>query len=134
MALSLAARTDVTQQAERLVRDPSLFKWYAVALLAFVIYVYANEVERRRWDIVAAGAAVWLGGIQTAHRPRPRGMGPAAGQAGRHAPCACRRNPALSLLCRVRARSCTPVSGDLDRPQAPDRRLRRAARRGHLDL
>ena len=60
MALSLAARTDVTREAERLVRDPSLFKWYAVALLAFVIYVYANEVERRRWDIVAAGAAVWV--------------------------------------------------------------------------
>ena len=60
MALSLAARTDATRQAERLVRDPSLFKWYAVALLALVIYVYANEVERRRWDIIAAGAAVWV--------------------------------------------------------------------------
>jgi hypothetical protein len=42
------------------VRDPSLFKWYAVALLAFVIYAYAVEVERGRWDIVAAGIAVWL--------------------------------------------------------------------------
>ena len=60
MALTLAARTDVTREAERLVRDPSLFKWYAVALLALVIYVYANEVERRRWDIIAAGAAVWV--------------------------------------------------------------------------
>jgi hypothetical protein len=44
----------------RLVRDPHLFKWYAVALLAFVIYAYANEVERGRWDVVAAGLAVWL--------------------------------------------------------------------------
>jgi hypothetical protein len=44
MALLLAARTDVTLKAE-----PSLFKWYAVALLAFVIYAYANEVERGRW-------------------------------------------------------------------------------------
>ena len=42
------------------MRDPSLFKWYAVALLAFVIYAYANEVERQRWDIVAAGLAVWF--------------------------------------------------------------------------
>jgi hypothetical protein len=56
----LAARTHDTLQAERLVRDPSLFKWYAVALLAFVIYVYANEYERRRFDIIAAGLAVWL--------------------------------------------------------------------------
>jgi hypothetical protein len=60
LVLPLATRTDVTLEAERLVRHPSLFKWYAVALLAFVIYVYANEVERGRWDIVAAGAAVWL--------------------------------------------------------------------------
>jgi len=29
-------------------------------LIAFVIYVYANEVERGRWDVVAAGLAVWL--------------------------------------------------------------------------
>jgi len=56
----LATRTEFTREAERLVRDPSLFKWYAVALLAFVIYAYATEVERRRWDIVAAGLAVWL--------------------------------------------------------------------------
>jgi hypothetical protein len=60
MALPLAARTDVTLKAERLVRDPSLFKWYAVALLAFVIYAYANEVERGRFDIIAAGLAIWV--------------------------------------------------------------------------
>jgi hypothetical protein len=31
-----------------------------VALLALVVYAYANEIERKRWDIVAAGCAVWL--------------------------------------------------------------------------
>ena len=60
MALPLAARTDVTLRAEHLVRDASQFKWYAVALLAFVIYAYANEVERGRFDIIAAGLAVWV--------------------------------------------------------------------------
>jgi hypothetical protein len=60
MALPIGARTDVTLRAEQLVRDPSQFKWYAVALLAFVIYAYANEVERGRYDIIAAGFAVWL--------------------------------------------------------------------------
>ena len=60
MVPSLAARTAPTLQAERLVRDPSLFKWYAVALLAIVIYAYANEVERGRFDIIAAGFAIWL--------------------------------------------------------------------------
>jgi hypothetical protein len=56
----LATRTSATRAAEQLVRDPSLFKWYAVALLAFVAYAYAVEVERERLDIVAAGLALWL--------------------------------------------------------------------------
>jgi hypothetical protein len=55
-----AARTGPTLQAERLVRDPHLFKWYAVALLALVIYAYANEVERGRFDVIAAGLALWF--------------------------------------------------------------------------
>jgi hypothetical protein len=54
------AVTDFTREAERLLRDPDQFKWYTVTLLAFVWYVYAVEVERRRWDIVFAGAALWL--------------------------------------------------------------------------
>ncbi len=58
--LALATRTHATLQAERLVRDASLFKWYAVALLAFVVYAYAAEVERGRFDIIAAGIAVWI--------------------------------------------------------------------------
>jgi hypothetical protein len=60
MRTPLAVHTEATRHAERLVRDPHLFKWYAVALLALVIYAYANEVERRRFDIVAAGLAVWF--------------------------------------------------------------------------
>ena len=60
MRAAIATRTEFTREAERLLRDPHQFKWYAVALLAVVVYVYANEVERRRWDIVAAGLAVWL--------------------------------------------------------------------------
>src|SRR3954451_10721615 len=60
MALPLAAHTEATRQAERLLRGPHLFKWYAVALLALVIYAYANETERRRYDVIAAGLAVWL--------------------------------------------------------------------------
>ncbi len=56
----LGTRTGFTLEALRQVRDPHLFKWYAIALLAFVVYVYAVEVERRRWDVVAAGVAVFL--------------------------------------------------------------------------
>jgi hypothetical protein len=60
VGLPFATRTDFTLRALRLVRDPHLFKWYAIPLLAFVVYAYANEVERGRLDVVAAGLAVWL--------------------------------------------------------------------------
>jgi hypothetical protein len=52
--------TEFTREAERLLRDPDQFKWYTVTLLAFVLYVYSVEVERRRWDIVLAGIALLL--------------------------------------------------------------------------
>ena len=54
------AVTDFTREAERILRDASQFKWYTVTLIAFVMYVYSVEVERRRWDIVLAGLAFWL--------------------------------------------------------------------------
>ncbi|HVP00956.1 MAG TPA: hypothetical protein VMT10_00185 [Solirubrobacteraceae bacterium] len=60
MPTPFATRPDFVLEAQRQVRDPSLFKWYAVALLAFVIYAYAVEVERGRFDVIAAGLAVWL--------------------------------------------------------------------------
>jgi hypothetical protein len=53
------AVTDFTREAQHMLRDSSQFKWYAVTLLAFVVYVYSVEVERRRWDIVLAGLALW---------------------------------------------------------------------------
>jgi hypothetical protein len=56
----MLAVTDFTMQAQHLLRDEHQFKWYVVTLLTLVIYVYAVEVERRRWDIVLAGLAFWL--------------------------------------------------------------------------
>src|SRR2546423_8717531 len=60
MPLPVAVHTEATRQAERLVRGPTLVKWSAVALLAFVLYAYANEVVRVRLDVVAEGLAVWF--------------------------------------------------------------------------
>jgi hypothetical protein len=54
------ALTDFTREAQEILRDPSTFEWHTVALLTLVLYVYAVEVERRRWDIVFAGLAFWL--------------------------------------------------------------------------
>lgn len=49
-----------TCQAERLLRQPGLFNWSTVTLLALVVYVYAVEVERRNWDAVIAGVVFWF--------------------------------------------------------------------------
>jgi hypothetical protein len=47
-------------EAQELLRDPSNLKWYVVTFLGIVVYVYANEVERKRYDIIAAGLAFFL--------------------------------------------------------------------------
>lgn len=54
------AVTDAVREAERVLRDSGQFKWYVVTLFVIVAYFYAVEIERRRFDIVAAGLAVWF--------------------------------------------------------------------------
>jgi hypothetical protein len=56
----IAAVPDYVHEAERILRDGRTFEWSTVALLGLVIYVYAVEVERRRFDILLAGLAFWL--------------------------------------------------------------------------
>jgi hypothetical protein len=46
-------------QAAQILRNPSTFQWYVIPLFALIVYVYANEVERRRYDLVFAGLAFW---------------------------------------------------------------------------
>jgi len=48
-----------TQEALRLLRDPSQFRWYAIPLLGLAVYAYAAEIERRNWSTVLAGVAFW---------------------------------------------------------------------------
>lgn len=56
----LAAYTDATRQALEQVRDPGNMAWYVVTFIGIVMYVYAVEVERRRWDVIAAGLAFFF--------------------------------------------------------------------------
>ncbi|WP_228566944.1 hypothetical protein [Nocardia sp. SYP-A9097] len=51
--------TEHARVAMELVRDSSQFKWYIVPLLLVVIYIYATEVERRNWNVLFAGLALW---------------------------------------------------------------------------
>jgi hypothetical protein len=56
----LAAITDSAREALEILRDGSTFEWSTVTLLGLVVYVYAVEVERRRWDIILAGLGFWF--------------------------------------------------------------------------
>ena len=51
--------TQSAAQALKILRDGSQFQWYVIPLFALVVYVYAVEVERKRWDLVFAGLAFW---------------------------------------------------------------------------
>ena len=56
----LAAITDAAREAQQILRDGSTFEWSTVTLLGLVVYVYAVEVERRRWDVILAGLGFWF--------------------------------------------------------------------------
>src|SRR5512143_1673599 len=51
--------TDSARSASALLRDGSNFQWHVIPLLLLVLYVYANEIERRNWNVVFAGLALW---------------------------------------------------------------------------
>ncbi|MBM3173808.1 MAG: hypothetical protein FJZ85_08935, partial [Chloroflexi bacterium] len=51
--------TESAQQALSILRDASQYQWYVIPLFALVVYVYANEVEKRNWALVFAGLAFW---------------------------------------------------------------------------
>jgi len=51
--------TDSALEALEILRDGSQFQWVVISLFAFVVYVYAVEVERRNWNLVFAGLAFW---------------------------------------------------------------------------
>ena len=60
MPLLVGEITSFTRQAEEMLRNPASFQWSTVFLLGVVFYVYAVEVERRRWDVILAGLALWF--------------------------------------------------------------------------
>ena len=51
--------TSSALEALKHLRDPSTFQWYVIPLFAFVVYVYAVEIERKNWNLVFAGLAFW---------------------------------------------------------------------------
>lgn len=51
--------SDSTREALAILRDGGQFTWHVIPLLLLVLYVYANEIERRNWNVVFAGLALW---------------------------------------------------------------------------
>ena len=51
--------TQSAAQALKILWDGGQFQWYVIPLFALVVYVYAVEIERKRWDFVFAGLAFW---------------------------------------------------------------------------
>ena len=51
---------EATAAALSILRNPVTFQWYVIPLLAFVVYVYANEIQHRNWHAVAAGLVLYV--------------------------------------------------------------------------
>jgi hypothetical protein len=51
---------EATQQALQILRSGTPFQWYVIPLLAFVVYVYFNEISKKNWKGVAAGLSLYM--------------------------------------------------------------------------
>ena len=51
---------ELTQQALAILRNPDTFQWYFIPLLAFVVYIYFNEIAKKNWRGVAAGLSLYM--------------------------------------------------------------------------
>ena len=51
--------TEAAGQALSILRDASQFQWYVIPLFAMVVLAYFTEIEKRNWNAVFAGLALW---------------------------------------------------------------------------
>jgi hypothetical protein len=51
---------ELTQKALSILRNPSTFEWYFIPLLAFVVYIYFNEISKKNWRCIAAGLSLYM--------------------------------------------------------------------------
>jgi hypothetical protein len=50
---------ELTQQALQILRNPQTFEWHFIPLLAFVVYIYFNEISKQNWKGIAAGLSLY---------------------------------------------------------------------------
>ena len=51
---------ELTQQALSILRNGNTFQWYFIPLLAFVAYIYFNEISKKNWKGVPAGLSLYM--------------------------------------------------------------------------
>lgn len=54
------ANAGAAERARDAVRSTANFNWTFIAILAFVVYIYANEIQRKNYKAVAAGLALYM--------------------------------------------------------------------------
>ncbi len=54
------ANVDAAERARDAVRSTANFNWTFIALFAFVVYVYATEIQRKNYRVVVAGLALYM--------------------------------------------------------------------------
>lgn len=51
---------EVTAQALSILRSGDNFHWSFITLFVLVLYVYYNEIEKKNWNIIAAGLTLYM--------------------------------------------------------------------------
>jgi len=53
-------KPEVTQQALSILRSGEPFQWYAIFMLILVIFIYNCEIQKKNWNGIAAGMALYM--------------------------------------------------------------------------
>ncbi len=53
------AYTPTSQIIAQNIRNTEHLNWYVIPLLAFVLYVYAEEIQKKNWNLIFAGLVFW---------------------------------------------------------------------------
>lgn len=51
---------EVTDQALNILRTGDNFHWSFITLFLLVLYVYYNEIEKKNWNVIAAGLTLYM--------------------------------------------------------------------------
>lgn len=51
---------EATRKALSILRSGENFQWYVIPLIAFVFYVYHEEISRKNWNAIAAGLSLYM--------------------------------------------------------------------------